>query len=549
MRTEDAARQLMTTPWGRRKLAKHSPAFFDAYYCGMEPAAHRQRWMGRAIGAYVRGQLKEMRQNLLILGPRKHGKTELMVTLICLFILLNRDIRILVICSTEDNAIKRLKRIRRVLKSPRVQADWCDATGQPLLPEKRQDQQWANTGIEVLRDANHIEPTVEVVGIGGSITGGHYDVVFLDDIEIPKRVESAKVRQATRTWLEDRVYPMLSTDGFLCALGTRKHYDDLYSHLLKNPAWDVVPKKDQQAIIKEPAKAEPIYEIREGRRQLVGFKIEGDYEVLWPEQRGIHYLLRERHTMSSAVWSKEYQNQVQSDEGRLFKIGWIEAAEKRGRLVSIYDGPFPDDLIVVQAWDLALVTDAKQAQASDSDFMVGVTWGWDPATDHRWLLGLFRDRGLDPEQVLQAILAEHNRWPTFAPDGESPFIRSVGVERNAFATIHTWGLATHHPGFPLVPHTTTGSNKADPYQGLPIMQHVWEKQGVVLPSRTPADVAATLPLRTEHEGFGLEAHDDTVLACWIAERILRVFIAQYQIAMRRIEQAARRRERRQHHYV
>ncbi len=547
MQTERAARQLMTTPWGRRKLAKHSPAFFDAYYCGMEPAAHRQRWMKRAIGAYVRGQLKEMRQNLLILGPRKHGKTELMVTLICLFILLNRDIRILVICSTEDNAKKRLKRIKHVLKSPRVQADWCDATGEPLLPEKRTDQQWASTGIEVLRDAAHIEPTVEVVGIGGSITGGHYDVIFLDDVEIPKLVKNATMRQATRTWLREVVYPMLSTVGFLCALGTRKHYDDLYSHLLKDPAWGVTPEWERKAIIKEPAKAEPIYEIREGRRELVGFNVEGDYEVLWPEWRDIHYLLRERHGTSTAVWSREYQNQVQSDEGRLFKIDWLDAAEKRGKLVSIYDGPFPDDLVVVQAWDLALVTDAKQAQATDSDYTVGVTWGWDPATDHRWVLGLYRNRGIDPDEMLHTILSEFERWPRHAPDGVSPFIRSVAVEKNAFATIHTWGLTTHHPGFPLVPHTTTGKNKADPYEGLPIMQHVWEKQGVVLPSRTLEDEAATLPLRAEHEGFGLEAHDDTVLACWIAERVLRVFIAQYKIAMKRIEEAARRRGRRQHH--
>ena len=99
-------------------------------------------------------------------------------------------------------------------------------------------------------------------------------------------------------------------------------------------------------------------------------------------------------------------------------------------------------------------------------------------------------------------------------------IRSVAVERNAFGELHFLGLQ-RTTDLPLKPHLTTGRNKADPWEGVPSLGALFENGKVVFPSKTERDRELIEPLIQELWGLGRERHDDTVMALWIAETVLR----------------------------
>jgi hypothetical protein len=76
------------------------------------------------------------------------------------------------------------------------------------------------------------EVSVFSVGRGSQISSRHVDLLIVDDIESAESVRSELVREGTRQWWAREVAPVLSPGGKMIVVGTRKHFDDLYSHLI-----------------------------------------------------------------------------------------------------------------------------------------------------------------------------------------------------------------------------------------------------------------------------------------------------------------------------
>lgn len=548
---------LLGTPTGRRRLSRSSISFFDSHYCGMEPTEHRKKWLTKIDRARTRAKEKCRQEKILLLGPRKHGKSETAVTICTRFICEDRAVRILLIGSTAGQASKRLRRVKKLLESKRVEDDWCSGSIKDGLgPFRNRGSKWGDYSLEVVRPIeveDHIDPTMEASGRDGAITGGHFDIIILDDVEDVKHVKNSRIRAETKEWFQEIVFPILEPDGLLLVIGTRKHRDDLYNFFMDpHMGFDVIHNR---AILEEADHVEPIFEMVDGRRKLVDVKVTGG-RVLWPRsdigpesrRRGIEYIYRVKLSYPDPkLFTREWQNEVLDDEDRMFKSPWIRAGMLLGQDVSLYTGLAPrpivfppkhggyrvkwPDLIVVQAWDLSLIFDEKDAEDKDSDWTVGITAGWEPATDKNWLMGIRRQRGLDPDEMEDLIIEERLRFPQYDPRRPGvPYVRAVGVEKNSFGAVYLWGLTkrmTPYGKLPLVPHTTTGSNKADPWEGVPAMKHMWKTQGVVIPSATQADNIETLPLREEFADFGVAKHDDTVLAFWIWSCIMRIVKADW----------------------
>jgi len=169
-------------------------------------------------------------------------------------------------------------------------------------------------------------------------------------------------------------------------------------------------------------------------------------------------------------------------------------------------------LEIVQGWDFSLVQNVAQAEARDTDFTVGTTWGRDLDTGDHYLLGLWRKRGLTPAQLKLAVIEEYDRFR-----GK---VSQIAVERNAFGEMHYVGLK-QSTDLPIVPHLTTGAKKADPWSGVASLSVLFENEKVIIPTRTPMDQRTVEPLINELWGLGREKHDDTVLSLWIAHSVLR----------------------------
>lgn len=501
---------LPSTPEERRALSVASPVFFDTYYCGMRFAEHRRRWLTRFDQAWQSAKDTKEKGRLLVLAPRDHGKTEVAITYAVRAILMNRNVRILWICESASQAEKRMRRVKALLRSERVIEDWASEPHNGCTPLESEEVPWTQTQLYVPRTLESVDPTVTAIGSGGAVTGAHFDLVLADDLESDTTVYTASMRDKTKRWFRATVLPMLTRGGLIITVGTRKHYGDLYGDILNDPSWSVL---EDPAIKKWPEAHRFITAEVDGREVITDVNIEGECEVLWPEERPAKYLLRERRSMGSQLFAREFQNQVQDDSASAFKYEWLEHAKKRGAELSLYEIPDIKGLEIVQGWDFSLVQSVSDAEKRDTDFTVGTTWARDPATGDHYLLGLYRKRGMSASMLRSAVIEEFERF--------RGRVRSVAVERNAFGELHYVGLQ-QTTDLPLIGHVTTGKKKADPWQGVASLGVLFEREKVIIPYATSRDREAVEPLIQELWGLGRERHDDTVMSLWIAHSVLRV---------------------------
>ena len=210
---------LLSCAAGRRALSKQSPVFFDSYYCGMRYAKHREAWLETLWGMRKEAKAAGTKGKLLLLAPRDHGKTEAFISFVAGLIAEDRNIRILWVSETVGVGKKRLGRVKNLLESERFQEDWCSAPDEGFGPLNTGAEKWTETMFYVARSKASVDPTFEVAGIGGAITGGHFDVILFDDVETTKTVYTAAQRAKTRSWYTETVLPMLSAGGQLGIIG------------------------------------------------------------------------------------------------------------------------------------------------------------------------------------------------------------------------------------------------------------------------------------------------------------------------------------------
>lgn len=507
---------LILTKEGRRVLSIHSPVFFATYYLGFDYVEHQEKWINECTRLSQKAIDENTKEKLLVLAPRDHGKSYLSILYTVWRLCIDRDSKILFVSATAGQAEKRLRMVKSFLESDRIKDDWAS---DDLPPFRTKETKWISTQIYLNRSTESIDPSLECVGSGGAITGGHFDVLILDDVDDDKTTFSAGVRRKTREWLSGTMQPVLTRKGFMLVVGTRKHMDDVYSHMIKDPTFSVIHDK---AIIQFPESFsfETVID-KTGRDVIKGVNIKGESEVLWQAQRPIEYLLKERATVGTRLFTREFQNEVQDSEDQMFKNDWIDRALNRGKGLGLREIPQVGNLRVIQAWDLALVSDPTKAEKSDSDYTVGITWASD-SNGNRYLLDFTRFRGVSPSELYRRIEMFYKRWQRS--------VSVVAVERNNFGQLHTLNLKSRSD-IPLREHQTTNKSKNSIFTGVPRLTVLFENDKITIPSRDKDDRDTLDPLVQELIGFGVEKHDDTVLCMSIAEATLQNTSFEYSVSI------------------
>lgn len=509
--TPQEVKQLLSTTKGRRALSKASPAFFVQYYLKYEHADHQSAWLQECERLIKKAKTENSKEKLLLLAPRDHGKSWLSIALTVRALCLDRSTKILWISASAGQAEKRLRMVKQFLESERVIADWAS---DDMPPFKKEDSKWVQTQIYVVRPDESVDPSVEATGSGGSITGGHVDMIIMDDLEDNNTTYSSGVREKTREWLRGTVQPMLSRGGFMLVVGTRKHHDDVYHHMIKDPTFNV---RNDPAILQMPESYS--FEMgldATGRDIIKNVIVSGASKVLW-DKRPIEYLLKEKQTVGSLLFAREFQNMVQSDDSAAFKTEWLERAKNAGSLKALHEVPLADELFIVQGWDLSLMTDPKKADDQDGDYSVGTTWARDKY-GNRYLINQVRVRGLTPTALQSLIISEYEKY--------KQLVRCVMIEKNAFGQLHLLALQSK-TDMPIKPHLTTAGNKSSPWTGVPSLAALFENNKVFLPYRDPESKRVVDILCQELYGLGKEKHDDTVMSLWIAECAIKSASFQY----------------------
>ena len=292
----------------------------------------------------------------LLLAPRGHAKTTVVLTWALRRLIENsRTKRIGIISGTDTLAESFMRLIIHELETNEELQKTYGRIFKPKNPQKWTSHEIILAGADLGKDVS-----LFATSTGAQITGRRADDLIFDDIETLDTVSTPERRTATREWFTREAMPVLVPGGTVTVIGTKKHEDDIYSYLEREGSGYTIIDNARRAILE-------------------------DGMPLWPEYWSVEALeerKRELDAIDIRSWYHEYLNEPMPASTQMFKpLEW---------------GTFryhelPDNLTIVQAWDLAI------SQKQTADFTVCATLGIDQQ-QNIYILDIKRGRWQFSEQ-------------------------------------------------------------------------------------------------------------------------------------------------------
>ena len=192
---------------------------------------HPRRFLGNIHREVINWWTRqEAKNHQLLLLPREHMKSTLIAYRIAWELTKDPTLRILLISSTSNLAIKQLKFIKDILTSDAYRLFWPEM----VEKEEAKREKWTEREVSVdhpARKADAIrDPSIFTAGLTSNIVGLHCDISVLDDVVTDRNAYMEEGREKVRDQ-----YSFLSSvesvNSREWVVGTRYHPLDLYSTL------------------------------------------------------------------------------------------------------------------------------------------------------------------------------------------------------------------------------------------------------------------------------------------------------------------------------
>ncbi len=240
----------------------------------------------------------------------------------------------------------------------------------PYIRKSKEIEKWTDYQIYVKRESVSKDPTVEAVGMRGSILGGRFNWILGDDICDRKNMNTKALRDKAEDWWREDVTSRILEHGHIANQGTLQHSDDLGVRLSRKKTYHYINKK---AIIDE----------EKGK-------------VLWEDRFPIERLLKIREDIGTISFERGYQNNIESFEGRLLKKEWLHYYKDYEVKISelrIYFGVDPD----------IAEMGISRIEASKHNWFALAVLGWDSIENIVYVLKTYYNVLSFPEQVKQIV--------------------------------------------------------------------------------------------------------------------------------------------------
>ncbi len=470
-------------------------------------------------------------QKLAIAMPRGFGKsTHSSIAYPLWEIAKNREIRILLVSSTGEIARGFVSDIiGHIERNPkyRLWSKMIDPKRRSVAPRlrhgKKREEHWTGSSFTVEREGLNLkDPTVNAVGLFGSIVSKRADIIILDDVVTQENAATEEQRAKIKDWVYTTLLPVLMTDGRLICLGNTWHMDDLMNNLLKDPQFQVrkrVPsilhEANRQDMWQEWANIhldeslspeEKTAKASEYRAEHKAEMEEG-IDVLWPERFSYGDLYLKR-IANPYAFARMYMCDPSIRPNQKFLEKDIEAALAKGKDLILQDAPYTEydvemttaglDLaIATENWndDTVLLTlDRVLRGSTDGTFKVG-----------DYVLRNIRRGKFSPKETCDMVIRnEAIVRPT-----------ATRVETNGFQEMMYRDLGDSGA---LVTSYKTGGEKNDPAIGVNSLAVLFEQRKIILPysqsdARTRQLVAQ---LVNEMRAFPDGHTGDALMALWFA---------------------------------
>ena len=387
-----------------RAARRNTAIFAKRWREDIDPAAH-QFEMARRVDGPVQYQAD--------FWPRDHGKSEIFcigypLRLICE----DPNVRILIVQKTAGEAEKTVSVIKRELESNQPLKSfyaplWREMVGHEDISNQstkraavgqQSRDRWQQRRIYVRRKRRGKDPTIEAVGVGGAITGGHFDVIILDDVEDDENTRTEDRINSMINWFTGTIMQLREPHTKIVVVGTLKtNRRDIYRVLTESPVWDV---HTIGAILSHPLDDIKFDLVRNENNVVVDVDVKTpEVQTLWPQKWSIKALLLEMvASLDRAVWIREKLNDLRALMGKIFNrenLFYFTADELR----EITEGPGFERTI--QVWDTAW------EENKDADWSVCITIG--KYQGRLYVIDVLRAKLETPELEL-AIKSQYYAW-------------------------------------------------------------------------------------------------------------------------------------------
>jgi len=503
--------------------------FFRLRYFGRKSTP----WQERAAYEVLRRLEGRDREFVVMNEPPGSGKSTLFTHDIpCWLVARDRSIRIQLGSRTERQARMYAGRIKKSLERDAplrataddlalgyaFDAEAClqDDFG-PFKPEGRSDKWRAEELVVRQLDGTSLddkEPTVSAWGQDSGFLGGRFDVVVWDDLVDRKNVKTQEAKDNIREWWDTEAETRLEPGGVLLLQGQRIANNDLYRYCLDKRNLDETPKYS--------------HVVYKAHDENLCTGEHGDSAKAWPDgclldpYRLPWKTLEQVKFQNPRHYDLIYQQQEGTDVGGLVDPAWIEGGvDAEGyyapgcRDTERGIGEIPPHLIDSDAWSFLTV------DPSPTEFWAVIWWLYDPDTDRRYIIDLWRQR-MNPEDFLSLDLNTFD-WSGLIPQVTQDSniagvpITHVVVEVNA---AQRWLLSQPHvqrwmeqTGQVFVPHTTT-VNKRDPKFGFESIGDLFRQGMIRIPWQTPQSRLQMGYLIQEAISYPDGDTDDTLMSTW-----------------------------------
>lgn len=387
------------------------------------------------------------KDRVIINIPPEHAKsTTFTVNYAVWMIHKNPDIRIVIVSKGQDLAKHFLYEIKAKLTSPLYREMHIK-----FAPEggwKDTEAEWSSDAIYVkgknAKDGVQKDPTVQAMGLKGTIYGQRCDIVILDDIVDAKNFqETAFQDRVINRDIDSRLPSEQEGGGLLLVLGTRVGPMDIYRQLMDQADGD---DRRIWTYFRQPA----VLDYGEGDSPT--------WRTLWPEKWNGPSLSRRRR---DRTWNLVYQ-QLDLEDDMTFRAEAVNASINGQR----FPGPMSvagkghresgmNGLWVVGGLDPATVGNTAMIVA-----------GLDPATEKRWVMDGVNIAQCTPSRMREEVkrltdlygihewVIERNAFQRFLTQDRElvDFLRSRGCRLTEHYTTANkfdsdWGISTMAPLF------------------------------------------------------------------------------------------------------
>ena len=449
---EDLRQEEEQKNWSLPKVAKTSLQDFGKFRARyfrteqgkkFETPEFHQKWIESIMNTIDEGEQQ------MILSPPRHGKTELLIHFVVWLICNNPNIRIMWVGGNEDIAKNSLLSVMDQLENNELLIEEICGPGAKFKPKTKSSKTWSQTGFTVgTRTVTGIKsPTMVGIGRGGKILSRDCDLIIADDIEDHTSTMQPSSRENTRNWWTTTLSSRKEEHTAMVVIGSRQHYDDLYSHLLENESWKTI-----------------VEEAHDTGCTIADFEEQEHVDcMLWASKRSFKWLMDRKRaaetTGGRAIYEMVYLNIAMPEGLALFDRVEIETCREQKRDI----GHIPPGTRLIAGLDPA-----------STGYQAAFLWAYDNVQNKLYMVDMNNSLGGGIPQALEII---KGWWKQYNCSHwvieENGFQKAIRQDKSIreFASVHGVHLEGHE----------TNKNKFDPLYGVTAMRPLFQEEKISLP--------------------------------------------------------------------